>query len=134
LAAQTLVDSTLFAPGVPQLQRLAETEVRVTRVLCAEMAARLQEYFGARAVVHFGTLRQRVIRHLLDAAGVGQSDARLLAPLTQQNLADAVGSVREVVARILQVLRSEGLVGSGPEGIVLLEPVRLHAETERPGL
>ena len=53
----------------------------------------------------FATVRQRVARHLLDLASATQLGSRLKVTISQQELADSVGSVREVVVR---VLRSSG--------------------------
>jgi CRP/FNR family transcriptional regulator len=66
-----------------------------------------------------------VARHLLDLAS-GQHDADALrVPISQQELADAVGTVREVVVRVLRELRDEGVVETGRAGIVISDPVRL---------
>ena len=56
----------------------------------------------------FAPVRQRVARHLLDLASERQHGATLFAPISQQQLAEAVGSVREVVVRVLRDLRAEG--------------------------
>jgi CRP/FNR family transcriptional regulator len=53
----------------------------------------------------------------------------LVAHVSQQELAEAVGSVREVVARVLRDLRQAGLVASAPDGIHVLEPAALHDQT-----
>ena len=45
-----------------------------------------------------------------------------------QELADAIGSVREVVTRTLHGLRDEGLIETTRDGVVLLDPVRLGEE------
>ena len=52
----------------------------------------------------------------------------LVANVKQQELADAIGSTREVVARVLRDLRLEGLVATGPDSIHLLDPTGLQAE------
>jgi CRP/FNR family transcriptional regulator len=59
-----------------------------------------------------------------DAAG----RAGLVARISQQELADAVGTVREVVVRTLRELRREGLVATGRSGITITSPERLLAE------
>ena len=41
--------------------------------------------------------------------------------------ADAVGSVRPVVARIIRDLRTEGLISTTSDGIAILKPHELHA-------
>ena len=49
------------------------------------------------------------------------------ARVTQQALADGVGTVREVVARILRDFREEGIVDTTPGHIRILDPARLAA-------
>jgi len=51
-----------------------------------------------------------------------------VARLSQQELADAVGSVREVVARALGKLRDEGLLRTHDGELELVEPSRLAEE------
>jgi CRP/FNR family cyclic AMP-dependent transcriptional regulator len=51
----------------------------------------------------FADLRQRVARQVPNLAVPQGND--LVARVTQQQLADAVGSVREAVARVLRELR-----------------------------
>ena len=42
--------------------------------------------------------------------------------VTQQSLADATGSVREVVARALRELRREGAIATADDGLTILDP------------
>jgi CRP/FNR family transcriptional regulator, cyclic AMP receptor protein len=49
--------------------------------------------------------------------------------VSQQELADAVGSVREVVARALRDFRLARLVATAPDSVVILDPARLHEES-----
>jgi CRP/FNR family transcriptional regulator, cyclic AMP receptor protein len=53
-----------------------------------------------------------------------------VAHTSQQELADAVGSVREVVARVLRDFRAAGLVATGPDGVHILDPPALHDECQ----
>ena len=57
---------------------------------------------------------------------------RLAARVSQQELADAVGSVREVVARALRDLRAAGIVATAADRVVILDPARLYGETGGP--
>lgn len=57
--------------------------------------------------------RRAAVRHLLDLAAC-EPDGRLVTPVNQQDLANGVGSVREVVARILEELRAASLVRTSP--------------------
>ena len=76
----------------------------------------------------FASVRQRVARHLLDLASESQDGGALLVPIGQQGLADAVGTVREVVVRTLRELREAGVLRTGRRGIVVLDPERLARE------
>jgi len=70
----------------------------------------------------FWPVRRRLARHLLDLAANEQRGQMLLVRASHQELADHVGTVREVVARTLTAFRSAGFIGSNPEGIRLLDP------------
>lgn len=83
----------------------------------------LEAYAGTA----FGSVRQRLARHLLDLATAGQRDSALVAEVNHQALADAVGTAREVVSRSLQDLRAVGLIRTTRTGIVVLDPARLEA-------
>ncbi len=72
----------------------------------------------------FLSVRQRVARHLLDLA-VRDADG-LTVSRGHQDVADAIGSVREVVSRVLRELRSEELISRSGDRIVLLRPAELH--------
>jgi CRP/FNR family cyclic AMP-dependent transcriptional regulator len=75
-------------------------------------------------------VKQRVASHLLDLASAPQRPQdRLVAHVSQPELADAIGSVREVVARALRELRLAGLLATSPDSIVILDPARLHDES-----
>jgi CRP/FNR family transcriptional regulator len=78
-----------------------------------------------------------VARHLLDLASARVGEAptsshragqKLIVQVSQQDLANAVGTVREVVVRVLRELRQDGLVRTERDRIVLLEPARLIQE------
>lgn len=79
------------------------------------------------AVNAFGSVRQRVAVHLLDLASDGQRpQGPLVAHVSQQELANAAGSVREVVARARRDLRVAGVVATEADRIVILDPERLY--------
>jgi len=98
--------------------------------LCAEQVALgVASARADLALSAFGTLKQRIVRHLLElAVNLPRDGECLCAPISQQQLADAVGSVREVVARVLRELRDAGIVRGGARGIAILDPIRLHDE------
>jgi DNA-binding IscR family transcriptional regulator len=46
--------------------------------------------------------------------------------VNQQELADAAGTVREVVTRVLREMRNAGLVDTVKQGVVLSDPAGLQ--------
>jgi CRP-like cAMP-binding protein len=73
----------------------------------------------------FLSVRQRVARHLLDLAA--REPDGLIVYASHQDIANAVGSVREVVSRALRELREEGLVTRTGDRLVLTRPAGLTA-------
>lgn len=110
------------------LRGLAMREPLVAACLMGELADRVMDYQAELLGSTFSSLRQKVARHLLEMAIPLEGSGRLIAPVTQAELADAVGTSREVVVRILHDLREAELVETGRDGIVLADPERLVAE------
>jgi CRP/FNR family transcriptional regulator, cyclic AMP receptor protein len=74
----------------------------------------------------FKTVRQRVAGHLLALSTPRAADQLLEVRVTQEALADSVGSVREVVSRSLGSLRKEGLIAIGVGAITVLNAEALQ--------
>ncbi|MCQ3972506.1 MAG: hypothetical protein DPW09_03550 [Anaerolineae bacterium] len=129
VSVQILTDVTLLMLNVRTLQASGQTDPQVGWLMAQEVTRRLYETLEALAGNAFGSLRQRLARHLLDLAASRQQGRGLVVKVTQQELADAVGSVRPVVARIIRDLRTEGLITTSSDGIIILKPAELHAET-----
>jgi CRP/FNR family transcriptional regulator, cyclic AMP receptor protein len=47
-----------------------------------------------------------------------------MVPVSQQGLADALGTVREAVVRVLRELRQEGVVRTERDRMVIIDPAR----------
>jgi CRP/FNR family transcriptional regulator, cyclic AMP receptor protein len=128
VSVELITEARLLLLNARSLQHLAQTEPAVGWLLACEVTRRLYDTIDAAADRAFGTLRQRVARHLLDLA-IGQRDGRLIAPVTQQGLAEAVGSARPAVAKMVAELRDLGLVTTATPGIAILDAEGLHAQT-----
>jgi CRP/FNR family transcriptional regulator len=126
---QALVDSEVLALQPATVRRLVDRDPRVATALLRELSERVLSFIAEIPSGAFATVRQRVARHLLDLASEHQRGSELIARVTQQELAEAGGTVREVVVRILRELRAAGVVETRREGIVILAPERLLAET-----
>src|SRR5215208_3554047 len=81
----------------------------VTEARLLMLNAGLLRHLGQTEPAVGWMLAREVTRHLLDLAS-GQHDGRLIAPVTQQGLAEAVGSARPAVAKVIAELRKLGLV------------------------
>lgn len=125
VSAQALTETALMMLNVDAIRSLAKADPAVAWSLTEEVTRRLYEVLEAFAGNVFGSVRQRVARHLLDLAADRQRGADLVAPVTQQALADAVGTAREVVARTLHDLRRAGLVDTSRNGVMVLDADRL---------
>jgi CRP/FNR family transcriptional regulator, cyclic AMP receptor protein len=126
-SVQTVEPSSVFRISARRLTAAARRDARVSWAIAEELNRRLYEVLGQTAVNAFGSVRQRIAGHLLDLASDRQRPlGRLEAHVSQQELADAVGSVREVVARVLRDLRTTGIVATSAESVVILDPARLH--------
>lgn len=117
----------MFRPGV--VRRLALTDPAVAEALFDEMAARIYHYQAELIGSSFSTLRQKVARHLLDIASPDRDTGVLVARISQSELADAVGTSREVVVRVLRTLREAGLIDTGRGVVAVLAAGQLHDES-----
>ena len=124
----TLTEATVLIFNMQTVADLVRSDVRVATVFNLEMAERLRAYFAELAGTTFGSLRERIARHLLDVASQEPRSPTLVAHLSQQELADAVGSVREVVGRVLAKLQNDRLVRTGEGAVELLDLARLAEE------
>lgn len=88
-----------------------------------ESGACLRRAYDLLAGRAFTSVRVRVARDLWERARADDClrEGQHL-DLTHQSLADATGSVREVVARTIRDLRQEGVVATDAAGITILDP------------
>ena len=127
LSVAAVTDCVLIEIEVGTLLHLVNTDPRVGAALVNEITNRLQDSYAALGANSLGTMRERVAWHLLDQVLPAPGGGRLIVDLTQQQLADSVGSVREVVARVLRDLRDAGLVTTTNHRIEIVDPVNLAA-------
>jgi CRP/FNR family cyclic AMP-dependent transcriptional regulator len=127
IAIHAVTDVELLELEAREFLGLVETEASVARAVLAELSRRLEDVYATVADSAFGTIREKVARHLLALSGDGRPGERRIASITQQELADGVGTMREVAARALRDLRREGIVATAPGYIEILDPARLAA-------
>ena len=123
-----LVDSEMLELRPDVVRHLGRTDIAVANALLEELSERVVSFVAEIPGSAFTTVRQRVARHLLHLAGDQPGGQALVARITQQQLADAVGTVREVVVRELRSLREERVVETGSRSITILDAGRLVAD------
>jgi CRP-like cAMP-binding protein len=128
LYAQAVVDSTMATLDVGTVRELAMTEIEVAVAISTHLAARIRNAFQLIAVRSLGNIRERVAYDLLDRACRFQLESgRLEARATHADLADSIGSSREVVSRALRDLRVAKIVETAPGMVRVIDPMRLSA-------
>ncbi len=86
------------------LYELIDRHPRLSVALLREMSAQLRELVVLVEDLAFRSVRERLARQLLREASEGTAE------LTQQELAERTGTVREIAGRALRQLSQEGLV------------------------
>ncbi len=130
IATQALQKATVLHFRAGQLQLLAERHPQLAIALAEEYAERLGSGYRALALRAFSSVKARVAQDLCWRAEAVRSARGTAAVVqaTQQDLANAVGSVREVVARAIDELRRDGLIERRKGGIQVLDLHRLEDE------
>lgn len=126
---EALQQTLLLRLSPPQFLALARTEVSIAWALASDLGQRAMASQQMLADDLFLSVRARVARHLLEL-GVSRNET-LVVSANHQAIADAIGSVREVVSRALGNMRDEGLIARrGPDTVLLdVERLRVIADT-----
>jgi CRP/FNR family transcriptional regulator, cyclic AMP receptor protein len=127
LGTQAVTDCAVLEFEVDAFSLCAATQISMASAIAEALARRLEDIYATVGDSAFGSIRQRMIRHLLALAQPATRDTEATVQASQQEVADAIGSSREVVSRQLAELRSEGLIRTGPRAIELLAVDRLAA-------
>lgn len=131
MSIQAMTSSLVLALRVATMRSLLASDPGVASACAEELTRQLHELLADLSGQAFLSIRQRLVRQLLLLAGPGPGQS-LAVRVAQQDLADAIGSVREVVTRNLRQLHAEGLVETQRDEILLLDPERLAAELDGP--
>ena len=126
--AQVVVESTLTTLDIENVRNLVSTEIEVLAALATQLSARLRNGTRLTAIRTLGNIRERLAYDLLERATRSQlAVGRLDVSATHEELANSIGSSREVVSRALSSLRAERIVETVPGMIRVIDPVRLSS-------
>ena len=106
-----------------------EVALKVLRVV----GRRLRGLVGIIEELSFTTVRQRLIAYLLRIAGgasATKKSVELMLPVSHQELAAELGTVRELVSRNLSRLQAEGLVRIQARSVHIPDMAALRAACE----
>lgn len=117
----TLSDSSLFVLPRPTFERLLRSSETFRRYVFRLFAERISDLMQTVEAVAFRRLDQRLAALLLERGPTVRA--------THQQLADELGSVREIVSRIVSSFAERGLVKTGREQITVLDPAGLRRVT-----
>jgi CRP-like cAMP-binding protein len=119
------IEATRVLRMDPNVFRLAASEAHDVAWALAQHTSELAMQGMTMLIADiFLPVRCRVALHLLDLAS--REDATLVVRASNQDIAEAIGSVREVVSRVLAQMKAVGLIDRADDRIVLLDPASLH--------
>jgi CRP-like cAMP-binding protein len=125
LHGEAVRDTLVLKLSPTRFLELARTEASVAYAVAKSLAHLTVEAEQMLEDGLFLSIRARVARHLLDLAVL--REGVLVVDEGHREIAEAIGSVREVVSRTLVRLRDEGVVDRRERETVLLDPAALHA-------
>jgi CRP/FNR family transcriptional regulator len=127
---QAIAPTTVLIFDEPSVRALVTGEAGSAYGAAEELARIYIALLSHLAVNVFGNVRQRVCSHLLNLATTAEDGKLVAAPVTQQDLANAVGTAREVVSRTLGSLTRTGLISVSRDRITINDPQRMLEELE----
>lgn len=105
-------DSEVFI--IPNaFEKLCQNNEKILQFNIALISRRLKQSINTIDDITFKSLKNRVIKYLKENA---KDDA---ITISQENLANHIGSAREAVSRILKELKNEGLICTDRTQIIL---------------
>jgi CRP-like cAMP-binding protein len=130
LAVQALTDTHILQLSTEHFRNALARDPSMYPIVCKELVRALAGTYELLAENVFSPVRQRVARHLLDLSV--REGRHFVVHASQQTVADAIGSVREVVSRVIIQMRDEGLIDRIGDGYVILDLAGLHRSSHAP--
>jgi CRP/FNR family transcriptional regulator, cyclic AMP receptor protein len=123
---QVIAPTRMLHLHAEHVQSLMQRRPDLMRALLDESIQGLHHSFRVLAASAFMSVRARVARDIVERARLaGQLQVGMHLSVTHQALADATGTVREVVARELRKLRREEVISTSGGGITIIHPEAL---------
>jgi CRP/FNR family transcriptional regulator, cyclic AMP receptor protein len=121
LRVEVVRPSVVIEIDPPTLERVARKSAELGWMISRQLAGAVLRVPNLIDEFGFKTVRQRVARHLLALSLPDPHNGLLVAHITRQNLAETVGSAREVVSRCLRSLSDAGLITLASSSITIVD-------------
>jgi CRP/FNR family transcriptional regulator, cyclic AMP receptor protein len=123
---QALTDSTVLLLDPENLTRLVTHNPHVSEATIRAMGSELAHLIRIISVRSLGSMTERLAFDLLERASEMQlRRGELVCHVTHEQLAQSIGSSREVVSRIVGDLRQRGLLVTSPRQIRVVDVTQL---------
>jgi len=132
VSAQAVTNCTVLTLDTHQVMQMARDHVSLAFAIAQETSVRLMETYREVVIREEGSVRQRLARQLLNFAGQVDPSDPLLLPMSHEEIADAVGSAREVVSRHLARFQADEMLALERGRIRIVDPVRLDSNARQP--
>lgn len=123
---QAVTETTVLMLDAANLNNLAETHPSIALATVRALAQEYSHLVRIITVRSLGSMTQRLAFDLLERASESQlRQPELVFAVTHEQLADSIGSTREVVTRILGQLKRLRILTTSHGQIRVLDPVHL---------
>lgn len=122
---QSVTPSVVLQLSARRVEELNKSNPMFARALSDDVQQHLRGVIRSFVAHSAGTLRQRLAREIMVLSDLEADDH--LVPVTEQQLADGVGSIRESIGRTIGELRRDGSIATTRHGLLILDKERLRA-------
>ena len=125
IGLQAMTPSVVLQLRAQRVAELAKSNAAFARALSEDVQIHLREVVRSFAAHAAGNLRQRLAREITRLSDLEADDE--FVSVTEQQLADGVGSIRESIGRSVGELRRDGSIATTRHGLLILDKERLRA-------
>ena len=122
---QALLESRVLTLNTDRFRAVASHEPELAWKVAEHLATIVREAGDVLSAHLFLPMSSRVARCLLDTAS--SDGEQLVVRSSHQDLADEIGSVREVVSRTMRELTKQGYLERDGTAVVITDPGRLYS-------
>ena len=128
LGLQAVTPTRILQIDPRRVHHLLQTDARFARAIAGDAGAMLRDLMRGYALRSTGGLGQRLAREILLLQRMHEDQSFVV--VTEQQLADSVGSIRESVSRAMGDFRRHGWVATTRYGLIPLDADALRADTD----